>query len=360
MNIFRNPLDEPITSRKAFGIVVYLVLALISIWATSESIQSSFKVPIGVSYLLGIAFIITMALFLGVIKQIIEDRRVSILKLILVILTFSLLWVVSLATNSHKLFTQLKIEDIRKNELDIATIELENIENNSLSIGSQVVDDYVHFVNSRIQDYRKEVSNVGNCGHGPVADTLMGKVQRSMPGSVFSIPSGRFRTNRDCRLLANEMANSMTNELNSRVSLMRDKLRALSECDDENKRETIIENLKSQNSFLADFKSLDLKEVLSEAHEYYNQLYQCYNDGLIQSIGSVTEFSKAREFKGKLKLPVPSIDLEKISALIPFVRNHPKDNPGSYSNSLLLSMAIAFILDLAAFIIYYFVILKES
>jgi len=360
MSIFSNPLDGPLTARKRFGILVYGVLAAISIWATSASINSSFNIPIVIAYLLGIAFVITMALFLSVVKQLLENRRVAILKLIFVLLSFLVLWAVSLTTNAHKLFTQLKLADVRKNELDVATIELENINNNSTSIGNQVIDDYSHFVTSRIQDYKKEVRNPENCGHGAVADTLMSKVQASMPGSIFTVPSGRQKSDKSCRRLANEMTDLMTSELNLRLTSMREQIIALENCDDKEKRESIIENLKNQNSFLTDFNGVEVKETISKAHEYYNQIYQCYNNGLIQSIGSVKEFSKAREFKNKLELPVPSIDLEKISALIPFVANYPKESPGSYLDSFLLSIAIAFILDLAAFIVYYFVILNED
>ena len=358
--MFYDPLDGPISAGKIFGIIVYLVLASISVWATSESINSSFNVPIIVSYLLGIAFVLTLAIFLGIIKQALEERRVGVLKIAFVAIVFLVLWGVSLSTNTHKLFTQLKLEDIRKNELDLATIELENIGNNSLSIGNQVIDDYNFFVTSRIQNYKREVRNPENCGHGPVADTLMSKVQRSMPGSIFTLPSGRGRSQESCRVLAKEMADAMTSELNDRVDSMREHLDNLGECSDEEKRQDIVERLREYNDFSTDFVSVAVKDAISNAHNYYNELYKCYNNGLIQSIGSVQEFSKAQEFKHKLELPVPSIDLEKISALLPFIKNHPKDSPGAYFNSFLFSLAIALILDLAAFVVFYFVILKKD
>lgn len=359
MGIFYNPLDGPLTGRKIAGIAVYLILAIISIWATSESISGSFNVPIIISYLLGIAFVATMALLLGVIKQMLEERRVKLGGIVFLIFAFLIVWGVSLSTNAHKLFTQLKLEDIRKNELDKATIALENIETNSTSVGNQVINDYEVFVVSRIQNYKKEVLNIENCGHGKVADTLMSKVQRSMPGSIFTLPSGRQRTESGCRKLANDMTSLMTTALNSRVTSMREKLANLGKCNNDEKARVILESLEEKNSFLTDFATREVKQSISDAHEYYNKLYECYNEGLIENIGSVKDFTDARDFKNKLELPVPSIDLEKISELIPFVKNYPKEDPGSYFNSFLLSIAIAFILDLAAFIILYYVIFKE-
>ncbi|MEM8999745.1 MAG: hypothetical protein AAGB24_05730 [Bacteroidota bacterium] len=360
MGLFRNALDGPLTGKKILGIVVYTVLSLISIWATSESIHTSFAIPKVVCYLLGTAFVITLAQLLSVVKDSVEDRRVKYVKLLFVAIIFLVLWAISLGTNAHKLFTQLKLRDIRKNELTAASIALENIDKKGASIGNEVVNNYELFVVSRIQDYKKEVTNINNCGHGAVADTLMSKVQRSMPGSIFTIPSGRPKTTAGCRKLANDMADLMTTELNQRVDSMRYRLSELQSCNDSIKRFQILSDLKEKNSFLTDFASLEVKETISKAHEYYNQLYICYNEGLIENTGGITEFSKARTFDKTLELPVPSINLEKISALIPFVKNQPKDNPGFYFNSLLLSLAIAFVLDIAAFIIFYFVILKKD
>ena len=146
----------------------------------------------------------------------------------------------------------------------------------------------------------------------------------------------------------------------NRVTSMRMKLSELSKCDNNNRRLELLGALKEKNDFTTDFTSLEVKEVISESHEYYNQLYECYNEGLVQSIGRVSEFTDARQLQNRLELPVPSINLEKIAALIPFVKNYPREDPGAYSDSLILSIAIAFILDLAAFIIFYFVILKED
>lgn len=360
MGLFYNPLDGPITGNKIVGIAVYVILAAISVWATSESISASFNVPVAICYLLGIAFVATLALLLSVIKRMLEERRISILSLLFVIVVFLIVWAVSLATNSHKLFVQLKLEDIRKNELDKATIALENIETNSASVGNQVINDYEVFVVSRIQNYKKEVINVENCGHGPVADTLMSRVQRSMPGSIFTLPSGRKKTKKDCRKLASDMADLMTTELNNRATSMREKLAGLSKCNDDKKAKDILNSLEEKNSFLTNFSDIEVKQSISDAHEYYNKLYECFNEGLIENIGRVKDFTDVRDFKNKLELPVPSIELEKISQLLPFVKNYPKEIPGAYFNSFLLSISIAFILDLAAFIILYYVIFKED
>jgi hypothetical protein len=360
MGLFFNTLDGPLTGKKFIGIIVYLILACISIWATSESLKTSFDVPLFIAYLIGTAFILAMAQLLSIMKDMIEDRRGKIFIFIFIILSFFSLWGVILATNSHKLFTQLKLYDIRKHEMDIAIIELENIENNSRSIGKQVIGDYKYFVTSRIQDYKKEVTNPENRGHGKVADLLKGRVEGSMPGSSFTLPSGRAGDKESSRKLANEMAIMMTDELNTRVVTMEDQLKNLSNCSEQDKLRRIIDSLRVLNNYDTDFSSNKVKQAISDAHEYYNQMYECYSDGLIQSIGSVKEFANARKLQNKLELPVPSIELEKISALKKFVTEYPKEKPGFYINSFWISVLIAFVLDLCSFIIFYFIILKED
>ncbi|AUP78331.1 hypothetical protein [Flavivirga eckloniae] len=360
MGIFYNALDGPITTKKVFGIITYLVISAISVWATAESLNSSFDLPKIVTYAIAIAIVMIIALLLGVIKDTIEDRRIGVLKLLFVIVVFLILWAVSLSTNTHKLFTQLKLQDIRKNELNDATIALETIEKNKKTVGDQVIEDYRQYVSSRIIDYKEEVKNPENCGHGKVADSLMSKVQKSMPGFSISPPSGRQKNESNCRKLANEMAARMFSELDNRITSMNNIIKELDDCNDIDKRTKIILDLKKQNNYLSDLDGLEVKQTISDAHEYYNQLYECYNTGLVQNINSVDEFTKTKKFEKKLELPVPSFKLEKIPYLIPFVKNYPKEKPGQYLSSFWLSVAIALVLDVAAFIIFYFVILKEE
>ncbi|NEQ49034.1 MAG: hypothetical protein F6K11_02720 [Leptolyngbya sp. SIO3F4] len=360
MRIFHNALDGPLSSRKLLGIVVYCILGAISVWATSESLNSSFEIPLLIAYIIGAAFVLTMALLVGTLKSFAEERRVGALRLIFVSIVFLFVWVLSLSTNTHKLFLQLKLEDVRKNELNDAVIALETIEKNQETVGNQVIQDYNRYVSSRIIDYKEEVKNPANCGHGPVADSLMTRVQKSMPGFSMSTPSGRQKNQASCRQLADEMSNRMFNELQKRVTILKGTLTEIKDCNKPQERRQTLESLKNNNSYLSDLTGLEVKQSLSDAHEYYNRLYECYNTGLLKNMDRVKKFTETKSFKKTLELPVPSFRLEKISYLIPYVRNYPRNNTGQYMDSLILSMAIALILDLSSFIILYYIILKKD
>ncbi len=358
--LFHNPLDGPMSPNKIIGIIAYVLLALISIWATSESLKTSFDLPYFIAYVAGTVFIVVMALTLNAIKEIIEGRNKSIIKLIFIVFVFLLMWAISLSTNSHKFFTQLKLSDIRKHELDIATKEIENLGSSGQTIGELVIANYQAYVQPRINDYVKEVRNPNNCGAGPVAAKLMDEVTASMPGSIFTIPSGYGGSVPSCQKLAEIMYELMMTELNKRISTMQSNLARMHKCTDEESRKAVLAELEKYNNFFTDKQSVAVKDALSKAHQYYYKLYDCYNDDLLKSIGSIEKFKGEQEFKRVLEMPVPSIELEKIAELIPFVRSQPKANPGAYMNSFWLSIAISFALDLAGLVILYFVILKKD
>ncbi len=359
MGVFSNSLNGPMSSRKLFGIVVYAVVAIISIWATSESINSSFEIPVVISYLVGAAFILLSAMLLGVLKGILDERRISIVKFAFVLFTFLILWGVSLLTNTHKLFTQLKLADIRKNEMDIAYTELKSLEGRYNSVGKGTVKKYEQLVSDRIMDYKKEVENAQNCGHGEIAGDLLKEVKRVMPGSDINRPSGNWK----CKVLANRMEELLRKQLSDRTQEMYATIGGGIECRNEERKGQLLERLEANNKLEKDMTSVEVKQTLADVHGHYDEVFLCYEERHKEALGTIQPFipdSNRREFIQRLDIPVPSIDLEKISSLIPFVKAYPKETPGLYWSSFFMSLAIAFILDLAGFVVVYYVILKEE
>lgn len=352
MGLFnRDPLREPMSQRNILGLLLYLLLGGVSTWATSESLITSFDLPALIAYLIGAAVVLLLAALISILKDSVEERRVFML--IFSFIVFLIIWAISLTTNAHKFFTQLKLEDIRKNELEIAINELGNVKDNSRAIGNRVINDYQNKVTSRIKSYEEELCSMKNPGHGPVADTLKRRVEILMPGSDFIIPSGNWSNKRDCRKLADLMGKQMNQELQKRIASMRERLLTVDECEDEDKRKEIEEGLNEANTFFFNKDPIIIKEVLSKAHQYYNRLYQCLENKLIQEIGSInmSEF----DFQKKLEMPVPSIKLEKISAIYPYVKKNRE-----HISSFWLCIGIAFGIDLGAFAIFYFMVLREE
>jgi hypothetical protein len=271
----------------------------------------------------------------------------------LFLLIFLLCLIGSVYTNSHKLFTQLKIQEIRYNELGLATNELQNIQNNSRAIGNRVINDYQNKVTSRIKSYESEVANPNNCGHGPQADSLKRKVEALLPGANFLLPSGSWEGPKKCRELANLMGQQMTRELSTRVESMRSLVDGNSECENKEEIDRIVRALEELNAQYYKVDQQDLRFALSKAHLYYNKLYDCLNNKLILALGSLEEQELSVE--RKLKVPVPSINLEKISELLPFVKEHQE-----HMASLLMALLMALVLDVGALTLFYFMVLPRE
>ncbi len=361
--LFRNEYREPMTPSKWIGLICYLIVAGVSGWATAESLDASFMIiPTLVAYLMGFAIVAILGLTLSYIRNILKERDSILRKLLFPVVFFIGLWTFSLATNSHKFFMALKGEDIRKNGLVVAENTLKIFTSTMEAIPKDQVEGYRIYTSKLISNYRKEVANPKNCGHGKVADSLKGIVERTM-GTTFPVLSGYNKNPKGCRELADAMSADMHAYLDKQVSSMMDKLQELKNCNDETQRLAILENLKGLNSYTTDFWDNTYKESITEAHQYYNQVFKCYNEGLLGSFNRLSEIDSAfgiAQLEPELELPVPSIRLEKISELARYVRNYPKQEPGTYMNSLYLAILLALVFDLASFITLYYFVLKTE
>lgn len=352
MSLFGNPIDGPMSLRQKAGLALYFLLAFISIWATSESLYDSFNFPIVISYVIGAGIVFILAALLTAFVNAFDERK--LFAVIFLAIVFLIVWAISLATNSHKFFTQLKLDDIRTQEMKTAYNELKNLETNSRAIGNKVINDYQMAVTNRISAYESEVANDKNFGHGEKANELKIEVENSMPGTKFDLLTGYKNNQSDARKLAAAMGKIMTGELNKRIASMKALLNGNDACGEDGKNENLRKQLDSCDPYYLSEDKLLCKTILSEAHQYYNELYACMEKKLVEELGwkppaGVNSFPKA------LEMPVPSIKLEKISALIPYVQKHPE-----HRDSFWLSIAIAFAIDLASFAIFYFMVLKKD
>lgn len=352
MGLFYQATDGPPSRKQVLGAAIYVFMALISIWATSESLITSFDFPTVVGYLVGGVVVGFLAAMLSIIKGAFEQRKLGLLVFASVV--FLLGWAVSLATNSHKFFTQLKLKEIRLNEVQVASNELANLSKSANSIGNTIVSSFRDSVSRHIENYVLEVKNPENCGHGDVAERLKVKVETSMPGSSFNLLSGYNKPSVwKCRELGDKMGNLMRAELNKRVDTMMAKVKGFSVCNDEAESKIIMKDLDECNSEYFNKDPNDVKTALSHAHQYYNRVYDCLNTLIMEvnSMGGKGTVLSSRT----LEMPVPSIELEKISELLPYVNTHK-----NHQNSLWLSIAIAFVIDLGAFAILYFMVYTKE
>jgi len=351
LGLMGSPL-KPVTGVEIIGRLVYVLLLIVSVWATAESFYTSFpNIPHLICYVVGLAPAALIALTLWGVISSFRQRRFILLLLASAFLLFFLGF--SLLTNSHKFFIEMKMYDIRKSELEYASNQLQLIKKNSSSVAEGIIDDYGQMVSGHIKNYAQEVQNPMNCGHGPVADTLKRKVEESMPGSHFKLLSGYAKTGASCRQLAEAMSGVMIGELNDRLNDMRQNTLNMELCDEDRLSEQIIDNLNTiiNEYFVTD--QLEVKKILSKAHQHYELLHDCITKRLASRVSTVG--SDDLDFEKNLEMPVASMVLEKFPELPAFIREHPQ-----YNSAALMSVVIAMILDLGAIIVLFILMGKSE
>jgi|GEM_PF-5983210 len=341
MGLFYDPIDGPPSSQQKLGMILYAVLALISVWATGESLSKTFEFPIMISYLVGLAIVLIMAAMLSIIKNAIDER--SLVALLVGLVSFFLVWGISLTTNTHNFYLKGSLKDIQEKELEIIKTELEGLQVNSFSIVNKATTDYRLEVSNKIVNYKNEVINDNNPGHGPVADSLKRLVEKIMPGSQFPILNKTpLNTAKQRRTYADKMGLRMTSELNNRISSMEQKKGEIEALISTQEFDDIISEVNSQKLLFFDTSVNDNREVIAKSYSFYN--------GLIDKVNKILELPDTPfETPG-------SIELEHISNTFSYV----KDKEGFGKSEFIFAFLLALGVDLGAFAIFYFMILKND
>ncbi len=346
-------MDGPINKQKKLAIIIYLILCCISIYATAESIASSFiKIPILYAYIITIGIFGCISYMLIFIKDGFNER--NFLKIIASIFLFFIGWIVILSTNTHKFFTLLKLDDIRNEEISKAANSLENMYQIPTSIGNKVIIDFDSEANNLITKFYDEMTNDERPCFAEEASKIKSKVDKILKTST---DINRFlkrypKTRTGCRSAANEIIKDMQSTLTSKKAAMATKLNEILKCGDKIKITEIIQVLKECKELRNPNTDSECRNYLDLAHQNYQQIYECTNNILINNLG----IEKNKIPSMELEIPVPSIHLEKISALLPYVFRKDKDGIATnerHKSSFWLCFVLAILIDLGAFMILY-------
>lgn len=353
MGIFYDPLDGPMTQKKLLGIVLYCFLAIISIWATGQSLALTFDFPLWVSYFAGAAIVLIMAAMMSIVKEGFEER--SLAPLIIGIIIFFIVWFISLGTNTHNFYLKGSLKDIQEEEMKLIKKELEGIQVNSEAIINDITGKCRNAISNKITNYKNEVVNPINSGHGSVADSLKRLVELSMPGSQFPLPSGNwYSSNKLVRDLADQMGMLMNSELNQRISSMNAKKDQIEKLIRTEQYDNVLKDL---NESLSAFFNSDVhknRQIISNSYQVYNGLRQGINNILISGFLECTD--DAESLVSNIPETPGSIELEHISNTY----NYVKAQKGFSTSEFLWSFLLALGIDLGAFAIFYFMILKND
>ncbi|MBK7341712.1 MAG: hypothetical protein IPJ06_00585 [Saprospiraceae bacterium] len=344
--------DEPMSTNRKIGLIVYIFLAAISIWATSESLILTFDIPILVGYLVGSAAALIPAMMLGLISDSINNRK--LIPLLLGIVVFLVTWGVSLTTNSHNFYLKGALKSVQVEDIKAAYTALSNLEPNANAIVGSTIGNCKASIQSKIVNFQNEVINKSNPGMGPHADSLKRVVEESMPGSQFSISHRDLAYSENNRInYANSVGKIMTTELNDRADKYQSSI-VPSICITYDKINPLLSDLNRMLTDIRQFDNNSIRNTLSSSYTEYHKTLDCINN-LFKTAGPLN-CTNNETISGDLDRTPKSIDLEHIGNTYKHVAN----NKQFASSRFLFSLLIAFIVDMGAFVIFYFIVLKDE
>ena len=352
MGIFYDPIDGPPSQKQLLGIILYSILAVISIWATGESLSLTFDFPVWISYLVGAAIVLIMAAMMSIVKNGLEERNLE--PLIVGLITFFVVWTISLGTNTHNFYLKGSLKDIQEEELKSIQTELEGIKSQSESLVNIASSKLRSKISNSINNYKKEVTNEKNPGHGPKADSLKLIVERLLPGEQFKIPSGNwYGTQKDRIKLASLMGGQMTQSMDNMINSLEVKNEDVKDLLATKNFDQVSDEISIHLSTFFDKSIGENRSIISEKWQFYNVMVD-----QVKNILSGTVIPKEDLVIRNEDIPETpgSIDLEHISNTYDYV----KSKEGFATSEFLWSFLIALGVDLGAFAIFYFMVLKRD
>ncbi|MEL6659448.1 MAG: hypothetical protein AAFP77_01995 [Bacteroidota bacterium] len=171
MFLHRNPTHAPPSTSNYLGLLAYIILVLISVWASGASLTTHFNLPSFLGYGIGAAFGIIAALLLASLLRAYENK--SLVWLILSGAIFLLAWGASLLTNTHSFYMLANKGQMQEEELVAAADALELIDSKTESWYTTAKEDYSQQVNDLISQLVAQIKSELNPGVGPKATSLL-------------------------------------------------------------------------------------------------------------------------------------------------------------------------------------------
>lgn len=352
MGIFYDPIDGPPSQKQILGSLLYGVLAIISIWATGQSLRLTFDLPIWTAYLVGTAIVLIMAAMMSIIKNGIEER--NLVGLIVGVVVFLVVWFISLGTNTHNFYLKGSLKAIQEEELKTIQKELEGIRTESESLVNSASTDLRLKISTAINNYKKEVTNEKNPGHGPKADSLKLIVEKLLPGAQFRIPSGNWYGSLKDRIrLANIIGTQMTQTMDNKINSLTVKNDEIKELLNEKNFESLNNDISNHLSLFFDKSIAENRKIISKSWQFYNVLVDQVKNILS---GNVIPKNQVKIRNKEIPQTPGSIELEHISNTYDYVNS----KSGFATSEFLWSFLLALGVDLGAFAIFYFMVLKKD
>jgi hypothetical protein len=340
----RSPLDPPPSLSSRIGLIVYIILVLVSIWASGKSLVSHFGLePSILGYAFGLVFALAAAMLLLAYEKIRDER--SILKVLGIGVLFLLVWALSLLTNTHSFFMLSNLDRMQKEELKDASKELGLISSETTVWFDDFIANYETEVNDQISQFREQVLDENNFGLGMLAQGEITELGNRL-GTPLTPLSAPPSSNRAAVVeVMNQYIRNAEGVRDRRVDEMfEQKQRALQELDVEKAAE-LVEDLETYKEYFSDYSSEQVAGLLERAFEEVDK-----QSSIVRDVIGIPELTSGSTLP---KTPVSS-QLMKIDKLIGYLRN----NWGG-SSGVIFAFAIAFAIDLTAFVILWKFVIND-
>ena len=346
-----NPLEEGMTKNQFIGWVLYLLLVVVSVWATGESLKSTFvNIPRPICYIIGAMICAIIAAMLSIIKDALAEK--VRLKAFFAFVVFLFVWGISLVTNTHNFYLKGSLDNIRKNELYEAKKQLILISQNSDAVVNQAKDNYQLKINNLIASLKGEIQDEGKPGLGPNAEKILIEIEREMNANFPRFKAVN-QTMASVRDLANRQGKLIHDVLQDQLESIDAQGDKVKQCTIDNNDGNIIPELEDCIENYPLKKIENIKTTLSNAYNIFNTIHDC--------ITQLLDFQLLKHNKGNLmteKFPdvVESIELEHISSAYGYVNKHQ----GFNTSRFLFAFALALGVDLGSFVIFYFMAIAKT
>ncbi len=341
MSLFSNdPFAEPMNGTQKLSFVLYVFLSIVSIWATAESLHASLKLPLVVSYLSATFIIFSLGLLMKLIKTNVDN--VTYGPALLMIPVFLLLWGVSLLTNSHKIFTQFNQSDICREQVQTNINTLSILPSKAKGIALQGLTEYQIEVKKRITVLTTEICAKADPGYGKEAQKAHMRLNEiftttlDIEQKVNRYPAGYKGA---CKAASESVEPILQEQLRSKIASDRARIREDAKKCLESTDTTVIPKLKALADATDEVLINKAPDVLGQARASYKSLCDCYESTL--------------DINLEYNMTSPC-SLNTIASVLSFVKKNT-----DYRPSYLLSLLIALVIDLAAFSILFFGVLKK-
>ncbi len=349
----RNPLEAGWTRGQAISFVLYAIFTAASVWATGESIWRTTLLPRTFCYIIGLAALLGAATCLMLIKQAFspgyEPRRA--LLAIVGFIGFLFLWFVSLTSNTHNFYFVMAADDLRREEAATVQSALNLLRDKALVAGDAARESFREELEALILKMKAEITNPGDPGHSVETEKVIAQIEALLQREVQRLDRPGTGMS-GWEVYANSMADQVRSLSDTRMREIDSSLASISAYLERPKYGAVLTQVSDAlDQGIHNMEILDLKELLRTAFSTYNEAVDLVKQGF-----ELPELAR-RSTLSLQELPsVPgSIRLENIAS------SWKDFLSGKFETwKFWLSLLWAITLDVAAFILFYFGVLRRE